>query len=82
MLVQHSWGAVLSSGQAWVGVLVQPDQLALLRLPDPLDQASLHDVLTPSQSSNLCAYSMVKVSPFYQPKILYAAENFNPSTLV
>ena len=27
-----------------MGVLVQPDQLALLRLPDPLDQASLHDV--------------------------------------
>ena len=76
-LVQHSWGAVPSSGQAWVGVLVQPDQLVLPRLPDPPDQACQHDVLTPSQSSNLCAYSMAKVSTFCQPKTLYAAE-FQP----
>ena len=82
MLVQHSWGAVLSSGQAWVGVLVQPDQLALLRLPDPLDQASLHECPNPlTEQQFVCLFYGESIS-FLPTKILYAAENFNPSTLV
>ena len=35
-------------------------------LPKPQGIANLHDVLNPHRSPNLCAYTLVKVSPFYQ----------------